>query len=83
MFEETDPLIPQKLYDNIWIRCEPQIFLEDNNITDPDFLNFDKCTVCSAKKWDNLLVETDFFAILGVSFCVMQNVFNFIKNTRT
>ena len=33
----------------------------------------------SAKKCDNLLVERDIFAILGVSFCVAQNDFNFIK----
>ena len=30
-------------------------------------------------KRDNLLVEADVFIILGVSFCVRQNTFNFIK----
>ena len=34
---------------------------------------------CSTKKCDNLLVQTDIFSILGVSFCVMQNAFNFIE----
>ena len=31
------------------------------------------------KKCDNLLVEADNFTILGLSFCVTQNAFNFIK----
>ena len=34
---------------------------------------------CSVKIYDNLLVEADIFTILGVSFCVIQNVFNLIK----
>ena len=34
---------------------------------------------CSAKKCDNLLLETDIFAILGVSLCVTRNDFNFIE----
>ena len=32
---------------------------------------------CSAGKCDNLVVETDIFAILGVSFCVTWNALNF------
>ena len=35
--------------------------------------------ICSAKKRDNLLVEAGIFTILGVSFCVMLNAFNFIE----
>ena len=34
--------------------------------------------VCFAKKCDNLLVKTDIFAVLVVSFCVTRNAFNFI-----
>ena len=34
---------------------------------------------CSAKQCDNLLVETDIFSILGLSFFVTQNAFNFIE----
>ena len=33
---------------------------------------------CSAKK-DNLLGNTYIFSILGVSFCVTRNAFNFIE----
>ena len=31
------------------------------------------------EKYDNLLVDADIFTVLGVSFCVTQNAFNFIK----
>ena len=34
---------------------------------------------CSAKKCDSLLVETDIFCHLGVSFCIAWNSFNFIE----
>ena len=34
---------------------------------------------CSANFCDNLLVETDIFIILGVSFCVTRNDFSLIK----
>ena len=31
------------------------------------------------KKCDNLLVETEIFAIFGISFCATQNAFNLMK----
>ena len=38
---------------------------------------------CSLKKRDKLLIEADIFTILGVSFCVMQNAFNFNEKKRS
>ena len=35
--------------------------------------------MCSAIFCDNILVEADIFTILGFSFCVMRNAFNFIQ----
>ena len=31
------------------------------------------------EKRDSLLVESDIFTVLGVSFCVTQNAFNFFE----
>ena len=38
---------------------------------------------CSVKRCNNLLVEADIFSILGVSFCVTQNSFNFTETKKT